>query len=89
MLFFQSTAILTISRSYQGGGDSGGYGGGGGGYGGGGGGGYGGGGGGYGGGGDNFGGGGGDRMSNLGAGLRNQTWGKQHSRAALMLWTIY
>ncbi|BGP51859.1 ATP-dependent RNA helicase dbp2 [Rhodotorula kratochvilovae] len=69
--------------SYGGyGGGGGGYGGGGGGYGGGGAGGYGGGGGGYGGGGGGYGGGGfgggfgggGDRMSNLGAGLRAQNW---------------
>ncbi|CAI7595431.1 unnamed protein product [Penicillium bialowiezense] len=66
------------SRGGEGGysnGGGGGYGGGrggGGGYGGGGGGGYGGGGGGYGGGGGGFGGGGGDRMSNLGASLKNQ-----------------
>lgn len=65
--------VLTFSRSYSNGG---GYGGGGGGYGGGGAGGYGGGG--YGGGGG-FGGGSGDRMSNLGAGLRNQSFGKWHS----------
>lgn len=61
--------VLTLSRSYSNGG-GGGYGGGG----------YGGGGGGYGGGGydggGGFGGGGGDRMSNLGAGLRNQSYGK-------------
>lgn len=70
-----SPLVLTFSRSYSNGG---GYGGGGGGYGGGG---YGGGGGGYGGGGyggggGGFGGGGGDRMSNLGAGLKNQSYGK-------------